>query len=291
MDVSGKITSTSKANLNLYCIPCDTDGLKVPAYGFCQDCKEHLCNSCFQYHRRSRPSRHHVLLEKDAMSTKQTGVDVNADVIIDNCTNHRDKPLEFYCNTHKIVACYVCVTLEHKQCKFDYIPDVSGNVSGEWIDLNKKMKDLVKKCEYNIMKASAATKQLEQSCEKVVEDIRLLRKEINNQLDQMEPRKPPEDTEICVNYERSYNASFPSDKECSNVIGMVMVSATQMVIADYGNKKIKTIDENTGSLLLEETLSSAPHDAIRLPQNGSSYRCRRMVLLCSILSGQASSRL
>jgi hypothetical protein len=116
------------------------------------------------------------------MSTKQTGVDVNADVIIDNCTNHRDKPLEFYCNTYKIVACYVCVTLGHKQCKVDYIPDVSGNVSGEWIDLNKKMKDLVKQCEYNIMKASAATKQLEQILEKVVEDIRLLRKEINNRL-------------------------------------------------------------------------------------------------------------
>ncbi|XP_060568982.1 uncharacterized protein LOC132727470 [Ruditapes philippinarum] len=373
MEVSGKVTSTLKTNLNLYCITCDTDGLKEPAYGFCQDCQEHLCKSCFQHHRRSKLSRNHVLLDKDAMPTQQMAVDdVNAEVITDNCTNHRDKPLEFYCNNHKTVACYVCVTLEHKQCKVDYIPDVSGNVSGEWIDLNKKMEDLVKKCENNIMKASAATKQLEQSRGKVVEDIRLLRKEINDRLDQMESmmikeaeavvntanykleniqvacekiaeevkrsqsflnslkeakkqnklfivmknvtprmmtleseeiqivqdnmtydtiqfdrnqklldrlkngekfgtistyRKSSEDTEICVNYERSHKVTFPSDKEKSSVIGMVMVSATQIVIADYGNKKIKTIDVNTGSFLSEKTLSSAPWDVIKLPQN------------------------
>ncbi|XP_060602493.1 uncharacterized protein LOC132755618 [Ruditapes philippinarum] len=373
MEVSGKVTSTSKTNFNLYCITCDTDGLKEPAYGFCQDCQEHLCKSCFQHHRRSRLSRNHVLLDKDAMPTQQTTVDdVNADVITDNCTNHKDKPLEFYCNNHDTVACYVCVTLEHKQCKVDYIPDVSGNVSGELIDLNKKMKDLVKKCENNIMKASAAKKQLEQKGVKVVEDIRLLRKEINDRLDEMESmmikeaeavvntanyklenvnfactkineevklsqsilnalteekkqnqlfilmknvtprmmtleseemqivkdnmtyddiqfdrneklldqlkneknfgkistyRKPSEDTEICANYERSHNVTFPSDEKRSNISGMVMVSATQMVIADSGNKKIKTIDVITGSLLSEKMLFSAPYDVIKIPQN------------------------
>jgi hypothetical protein len=264
------------------------------------------------------------------------------------------------------------VTLEHKQCKVDYIPDVSDNVSGELIDLNKKMKDLVKRCEYNITKASAATKQLEQSHGKVVEDIRLLRKEINDRLDEMESmmikeaeavvntanyklenikvvceriaeevkrsqsilnaleeakkqnqlfivmknvtprmmtleseeiktvkenityeaiefdrneklldqlkseknfgkvstyRKPSEDTEICVQYERSLNVTFPSDKSLSSVVGMIMVSATQMVIADYGNKKIKTIDVGTKTLVSEKTLSSAPYDVIKLPQN------------------------
>jgi hypothetical protein len=121
MEVSGKVTSTSKTNFHLYCIPCDTDGLKKPAHGFCQDCQEHLCKSCFK-------SRNHVLLEKDAMPTQQTSADdVNTDVITDNCTNHRYKPLEFFCNNHKTVACYVCVTLQHKKCKVDYIPEVSGN--------------------------------------------------------------------------------------------------------------------------------------------------------------------
>ncbi|XP_060578247.1 uncharacterized protein LOC132735323 [Ruditapes philippinarum] len=373
MEVSGKVTSTSKTNFDLYCIPCDTDGLKEPAHGFCQDCQEHLCKSCFKHHRRSRPSRNHVLLEKDAMPTQQTIVDdVNADVITDKCINHRDKHLEFYCNHHKTVACYVCVTLEHKQCKVDYIPEVSGNVSDDLMDLNKKMEVLIKKSEYNIMKAAAATKQLEQSHGKVIEDIQLFRKEINDRLDQMESiiikeaetvintanhklenikdayekiaeevkrsqsflndlsktnkqnklfiemknithrimtleneeiqivkdnmtyddiqfdrneklldqlrsgkifgtiltyRKPSADTELCVTYERSLNVKFPSDEKKCDVTGTVMISVTQMIVADYGNEKIKMINIETGTLVSEKTLSSVPRDVIKLPQN------------------------
>jgi hypothetical protein len=231
---------------------------------------------------------------------------------------------------------------------------------------------LVKKCENNIMKASVAKKQLEQSHEKVVEDIRLLRKEINDRLDQLESvmvkeaeavvntanyklentkiacekiaeevkrsqiflkalkeakkqnelfvemknvrprlmileseeiqivkvnmtyddiqfdrnekllgqlkseknfgtistyRKPSTITEIGVKYDRSLNVKFSSDKSQSDVVGMVMVSATQMTIADSGNKTIKTIDVGTGTLVSENTLSSAPRDVIKLPQN------------------------
>jgi hypothetical protein len=88
MEVPGNIALPSKTNPNLYCIPCERDGLREPVHGFCQDCHEHLCKVCFQHHRRSRPSMNHVLLEKDAMPTQQTDVDVNADVITDNCTNH-----------------------------------------------------------------------------------------------------------------------------------------------------------------------------------------------------------
>ncbi|XP_060578250.1 uncharacterized protein LOC132735326, partial [Ruditapes philippinarum] len=373
MEVSGEVTSTSKMNFKLYCIPCDTDGLKEPAHGFCQDCQEHLCKSCFKHHRRSRPSRNHVLLEKDAMPTQQTTVDdVNTDVITDKCTNHREKPLEFYCNHHKTVACYVCETLEHKQCKVDYIPEVSGNVSDDLMDLNKKMEVLIKKSEYNIMKAAAATKQLEQSHGKVIEDKQLARKEINDRLDQMESiiikeaetvintanhklenikdayekiaeevkrsqsfindlnktnkqnklfiemknitprmmtleneeiqivkdnmtyddiqfdrneklldqlrsgkilgtiltyRKPSADTELCVTYERSLNVKFPSDVKQSNVTGAVMISVTQMIVADHGNNKIKMINIDTGTLVSEKTLSSCPIDVTKLPQN------------------------
>ncbi|XP_060559262.1 E3 ubiquitin-protein ligase TRIM33-like [Ruditapes philippinarum] len=371
MEVSGKVALTSKTNLNLYCNPCDTDGLKKLAHGFCQDCNEHLCKNCFQHHRRSRPSRKHVLLNKYDMALHQTTVDVNADIITDNCSNHKDKLLEFYCNNHKTVSCKVCVTHEHKRCIVDFIPEGLGNVSSELINFNKKMEVLVKKCENNIIKAVAASKRLDQSKRKVNEDISLFRKEINAYLDQMEsmmiketeaiinaanyklenikaaceklaeevkrsqsflndlnktneqnklfiemknvgPRlmtleseeiqivkdimayddiqfdrnqklldqlknkknfgtiltygKPLADTEICMRYKRSLNVKFPSDENQSDVFGAVTISATHMILADYGNKKIKTVNIATGTQVSEETLSSAPFDVIRLPQ-------------------------
>jgi hypothetical protein len=48
---------------------------------------------------------------------------------------------------------------------------------------------------------------------------------------------------------------------------MVMITATQMIVADYGNKKIKMIDVNRGTLVSDVTLSSGPEDVIKLPGN------------------------
>ncbi|XP_060568437.1 E3 ubiquitin-protein ligase TRIM71-like [Ruditapes philippinarum] len=372
MDVSGKIIADTQKIPILYCLPCDQDGLKVPAYGYCQDCKEHLCKNCFENHKRPKPCRNHILLDKDAMPTQQTTVNKSGDELSENCSKHTDKPLEFHCNNHKTVACYVCVTLEHKQCKVDYIPEISGNVSGEWIKFNKTMEVLVKKCENNIMEAAVAAKQLEQSQKKFVEDIRLFREEINDRLDQMElmmmaeaeaivntannkleniqvvcekiaeevkrsqsflqalkeankhnklfielknvrPRvmtlkreevravqdymtfddiqfdrneklldqlkketnfgtistygKPSADNKLYLQYERSFNVTFPSDKRESNVSGAVMISVTQMILGDKGNRKIKTIDVDTGTLVSEKNMSSRPNDVIILPHN------------------------
>ncbi|XP_045156728.2 uncharacterized protein LOC123523133 [Mercenaria mercenaria] len=41
-----------------------TDDLRLPAVGYCVDCEEHLCDSCFNNHRRPKPLQHHKLLDK-----------------------------------------------------------------------------------------------------------------------------------------------------------------------------------------------------------------------------------
>ncbi|XP_060565097.1 E3 ubiquitin-protein ligase Midline-1-like [Ruditapes philippinarum] len=186
MEVSGKITEDTTQIPQLYCHPCDQDGLKASAHGYCQDCQEHLCKTCFEHHTRPKPCRNHILLDKDAMPMQPITVDINVDPITDTCTKHRDKQLDFYCNNHEVVVCYVCATLEHKQCKVDYIPDVSGSVSDELKQLTTKMDELVKKFESNIRRAETATKHIDESHGKVVEEIKLFRKEINVYLDQME---------------------------------------------------------------------------------------------------------
>jgi hypothetical protein len=298
-------------------------------------------------------------------------VDINVDTITDTCTKHRDKQLDFYCNNHEVVVCYVCATLEHKQCKMDYIPDVSGSVSDDLKRMTTNMEELVKKFESNVRRAEAATKHIDQSHGKVVEEIKLFRKEINAYLDQMESVMIQEaenltttaklklknvqvvcgeiaeevkrsqsvlnalsnenkhnklfvemknvgsfmtkldnkgrraigdnrtdddikfvrndkilkelkfakklgttvtyeartaDKELEVQYEKSYNVTFPSEKRC-NIVGMAIISETLMVVADDNNKTIKMIDADTGKLVSKITLSSAPHDVIKLRDN------------------------
>ncbi|XP_053402966.1 E3 ubiquitin-protein ligase TRIM33-like [Mercenaria mercenaria] len=186
MAVPGKLAASSEQDSNLICLPCDRDvGLRESVYGFCQDCQEHLCETCFKHHKRSRPSRNHVLLGRDEMPKNQKIDTVRPDDETDLCANHKDKLLEFYCNKHRKVACYVCVTLEHKLCEVDYIPDISGSVSDEIRNLITEMKYLVNKCKNNIENAKMAT-QLDLNYKKIAEDIKLFRKEINDCLDHME---------------------------------------------------------------------------------------------------------
>jgi hypothetical protein len=186
MEVSGKLAVSSEQDSNLYCLPCDRDGLKEPAFGYCQDCEEHLCESCYKHHRKSKPTMNHVLLDNERMPQQSKTGNINNDQITDLCTKHSNKPLEFYCNTHESNVCYVCVTLEHKHCKIDYIPDVSGNMSGELEKLIDRIETLIQKCKYNIRIAETATVNMEQMYTAAVEDIKVFRNEINECLDKME---------------------------------------------------------------------------------------------------------
>ncbi|XP_060602600.1 E3 ubiquitin-protein ligase TRIM71-like [Ruditapes philippinarum] len=190
MEVPWKLDlgAVSAEDSTLVCLPCDIDGLKEPAYGFCQDCQEHLCETCFKHHRRPRQMRNHVLVEKEYMPKTQVNAPTTSEDMEDFWTKHQDKPLEFYCRDHTSVACYVCVTLEHKQCNVDYIPDVSGNLSDEMADILEQMESLITKCKSNIEYACKAAQHLDQSHAKVVEDIKVFRKEINKCLDRMETR-------------------------------------------------------------------------------------------------------
>ncbi|XP_060574100.1 E3 ubiquitin-protein ligase TRIM71-like [Ruditapes philippinarum] len=372
MEVSGKFAVSSEQDSNLYCFPCDRDGLKEPAFGYCQDCDEHLCESCYKHHRKPKPTMNHVLLDKDRMPQQLKTGNVKNDQITDCCTKHSDKPLEFYCNTHDSNACYVCVTLEHKHCKVDYIPDVSGNLSGELEKMIDRMETLMQKCKSNVRIAETATSNIEHMYTAVVEDIQVFRNEINECLDKMEAeimrdaksialtakskqenvltgslhiaeemsstmsvlkslsdenkqnklfiemkhvepqvaklsdkekqlaedmktdaeiiflqnektlnklkssnilgtistyRRPCAESAVYVQYEREIQVQSPSDESRSNISGMVLISTTNMIVADNDNNKIKIINIDEGTLVSEMILSTSPQDVIKLPQN------------------------
>lgn len=52
-----------------FCDLCKTAGDDIEAEGYCTDCDERLCGTCYKSHSRSKASKHHVLLDKDNMPT------------------------------------------------------------------------------------------------------------------------------------------------------------------------------------------------------------------------------
>jgi hypothetical protein len=72
-DKQSGVSSVYKSSEEYYkCDPCINAGDHVEAEGFCTDCNEYLCSTCFRSHSGSRLSKHHVLLSKDGMPIKST---------------------------------------------------------------------------------------------------------------------------------------------------------------------------------------------------------------------------
>ncbi|XP_053384057.1 uncharacterized protein LOC123526710 [Mercenaria mercenaria] len=68
-----KVSSVYKSSEEYFeytCDPCKTVGDHAEAQGFCTNCEEYLCSTCFRSHSRSKLSKHHVLLDKDSMPKK-----------------------------------------------------------------------------------------------------------------------------------------------------------------------------------------------------------------------------
>ncbi|XP_053401540.1 E3 ubiquitin-protein ligase TRIM71-like [Mercenaria mercenaria] len=196
-NLSSTMSRGSGEDFEVFCLPCDRDDLRLPAAGYCVDCEEHLCDSCFNTHRRPKPLRHHQPLDKAHMpksptlSTTSSSTHVGqSDDLTDPCTKHKKEIIKFYCNDHKALLCVVCVTLEHTptSCRVDYIPDISGQAidSTGSKETFKKLGKIAEECQ----KISSDLKQMvaksNTSLTDVLAEISKLRQEINQRLDGLE---------------------------------------------------------------------------------------------------------
>ncbi|XP_053396814.1 uncharacterized protein LOC123551332 [Mercenaria mercenaria] len=207
---SSSSTMGSDEDPNVYCQPCDRDGPRLPAHGYCVDCKEHLCETCFVVHKRHTLSRYHTLLDKNSMPQSISSVSVHPtqpDNFTKSCPKHTKEITKFYCQNHKTLLCSVCVTLEHTgtSCKVNYIPDISGQVinSKEHQDILKAMDNITEQCRKKTEDVKKNTAQSNNSLTDVLADIKKFRTEINQRLDELE--RQAEDAAKTIQKENNKN--------------------------------------------------------------------------------------
>jgi hypothetical protein len=170
------------------------EGTRLPAHGYCVDCKEHLCKNCFTVHKKHKLSKHHTLLDATRMpkvlhqptSSTHTG---QSDDPTTPCSKHPKEIIKFYCHNHKELLCSVCVTLEHQTtfCKVNYIPDISGNIidSKECQDILKAINSTSDQYQQFVEDAKKMTNKSYSSLKDALADIKKFRQEINQRLDEL----------------------------------------------------------------------------------------------------------
>ncbi|XP_060588305.1 uncharacterized protein DDB_G0279899-like [Ruditapes philippinarum] len=149
MAVSGRkavapITDWFDSDKNHFCDPCKTDGQSVKARGYCEDCQEYLCSSCFSSHRKTKASKHHKLHERSDAT--------NTSILDDKCPFHDTEIVKFFCPRHEELGCHDCMVLKHRTCDLDYIPDTCKGIAD-----SKEYDDTLKMLELKLQ----ATKNLD----------------------------------------------------------------------------------------------------------------------------------
>ncbi|XP_060582233.1 uncharacterized protein LOC132738673 [Ruditapes philippinarum] len=195
---ASKQFSTSMASdedLQIYCQPCDEEGTRLPAHGYCTDCKEHLCKTCFKAHKINKFTKMHTLMDATNMPKvlQQPSTVTHAglsDALTTPCLKHPKEIIKFYCNDHTELLCSVCVTLEDQatSCKVNYIPDISGDIidSKEYQVILNAVKTTSDKFQQILLDIKNMTHKSNSSLKDALVDIKKFREEINQRLDELE---------------------------------------------------------------------------------------------------------
>jgi hypothetical protein len=229
MDVPGKnairrdslatIALGSEEDPRVYCQPCDPDGSRLPAYGYCTNCSEHLCETCYTLHRKHKLSRDHTLLDKSSMPQILSPVTpTQSENFTKPCPTHNMEMIKFYCHDHKTLLCSVCVTLDHKlaSCQVKYIPDISDTFinSTEYQAILKKIDDVSEISNKTLQDTKKMIENSDESLTRALEDFMKFRTKFDQRLNELE-RQVKEAVE--VNQEDNKKKLMKLETECKDV--------------------------------------------------------------------------
>ncbi len=121
---------------DIYCGTCEY----VKATGYCNDCREFLCDDCQTAHKKVKLSKTHSLVSLDKLKNKMTSM-VLPKKAIPNCPKHSENALKMYCNTCSILICTDCTVRFHKDHNYDLIVDVIAQHKEELATSLKPLKE------------------------------------------------------------------------------------------------------------------------------------------------------
>ncbi|XP_060578593.1 uncharacterized protein LOC132735634 [Ruditapes philippinarum] len=224
----------SDEDLQIYCQPCDEEGPRLPAHGYCTDCKEHLCHTCFTAHKINRLSKLHTLQNATNMPKvlQQPSTSIHtgqSDVLTTSCVKHPQEMIKFYCNDHTEFLCSVCITLEHQvtSCKVNYIPDSSGDIidSKEYQVILNAVNTTSNKFQQMVEDIKNMTYKSNSSLKDAFVDIKKFRQEINQRLDELE-RQAEDAAEVIEHYNNKHLKAV--EEICEVITKSLKISADKI---------------------------------------------------------------
>ncbi|KAK3610067.1 hypothetical protein CHS0354_032153 [Potamilus streckersoni] len=179
--------SPTKSKVDRFCDACNSEGVSVPAEGFCAVCKEAMCTDCVKCHKKQTVSKNHIIIKIEEL----TGNIENVMKCMEGftCTEHDGEDIKFYCQDHKVACCATCFLHSHKTCSKEIdlkeeLPALLHGIKPKEIiaELKKMESHLNKFMEIN----NSNHNDLEFQVNGMTDKIRHIREKINAALDDLE---------------------------------------------------------------------------------------------------------
>ncbi|XP_052779498.1 uncharacterized protein LOC128216854 [Mya arenaria] len=203
------------------CSACEEDGLNTEAKQFCNQCTKYYCDNCITKHN-GLYKRHTLLDRKDV--EKWAAAPGSMD-ILERCERHPGEALKLVCDDHDQLCCYVCVAVDHRQCSsIQHIPDVAKGIrkDPEFRQLPQRVAVLRKQIEdmkNDRMKNRASLRKTRTA---IVDEIKAIRKEINDVLDKMEKTTVQELDRLVSDQEHSIKIDMESCTQMEDELKNIM---------------------------------------------------------------------
>ncbi|XP_063400090.1 tripartite motif-containing protein 2-like [Mytilus trossulus] len=167
--------------------PCDVcagQSISKQAVKWCPECEEAYCSECIKHHGIAKATKDHSVIAVDnylklppfVLETKH------------HCTKHGSR-FQNYCRSHETPCCKRCIDTDHKKCSDlpaldDIIHDAKSSVA--FADIEERLQSLKKFFSEVITEKEENLNKLKVKRETIEKQIRKIRKDINQHLDNLE---------------------------------------------------------------------------------------------------------
>ncbi|XP_076094711.1 uncharacterized protein LOC143065180 [Mytilus galloprovincialis] len=169
---------------NQQCGICQSLSKAIPASKWCNDCDEALCINCNIHHAVSKATKNHKVAD---IKIPQFVLHLDQKL---KCSVHQT-PYELFCGSHKSPCCISCLKTNHETCTgFESIDERIKReipaIANLLDDLTERLKTIETFYEKLYAEKEMNMKEIKESYQKYVEDIKTVRIKVNKVLEKLE---------------------------------------------------------------------------------------------------------
>lgn len=96
------------------CEVCRLMKKKSDATGFCLECKDYLCQDCWNVHKFTKFTLNHKVISLDGSSIEELEIQNRRQTENSKCSRHSNEDLKYFCKGCEMNVCTDCILLDHQ---------------------------------------------------------------------------------------------------------------------------------------------------------------------------------